>query len=94
MVFFLDSVPFAWFYYLGCTTVACPINSNGTDIPSGCKCNAPYAGLIVPTKLACFYTQGCYVEFRSLGSMNWTAPITGTVKVAVVAGGGGGGTIF
>ena len=41
------------------TAVSCPTNSNGTDVPSGCTCNAGYNGVVTATTTAPYYTSTC-----------------------------------
>jgi hypothetical protein len=39
--------------------VACPANSAGSSLSSGCTCNAGYSGSIIPTSLFPFFTSSC-----------------------------------
>eukprot|EP00047_Mylnosiga_fluctuans_P001101 m.212571 g.212571 ORF g.212571 m.212571 type:complete len:742 (-) comp10141_c6_seq29:4119-6344(-) len=41
-----------------CSAVACPPNSNGVNVPSGCTCNAGYNGTITATTVAPAYYRG------------------------------------
>ncbi|MEC8025980.1 MAG: hypothetical protein VX223_18755, partial [Myxococcota bacterium] len=42
-----------------CDPVACPVNSTGTDVVSGCTCNAGTTGMITPSTTAPYYTGTC-----------------------------------
>ena len=39
--------------------VACPANSSGTSVNSGCICNAGYQGSVVAKTTSPFYTSTC-----------------------------------
>eukprot|EP00913_Durusdinium_trenchii_P007648 g7185.t1 len=47
-------------YYTGsCVAEACPENSEGLDLGSGCSCKAGYSGTISPTQVPPFYCGKC-----------------------------------
>ena len=39
--------------------VLCPEFSSGTDVSSGCSCNAGYSGSVTPTTVSPFYESTC-----------------------------------
>ena len=39
------------------TAVACPANTAGTDVPSGCTANAGYVGTVTATTTSPYYTS-------------------------------------
>eukprot|EP00931_Biecheleriopsis_adriatica_P035279 TRINITY_DN20309_c0_g1_i4.p1 TRINITY_DN20309_c0_g1~~TRINITY_DN20309_c0_g1_i4.p1 ORF type:complete len:2705 (-),score=392.19 TRINITY_DN20309_c0_g1_i4:60-8174(-) len=42
-----------------CSAVSCPANSAGIDVPTGCTCDADYAGILAPTSTAPYYSGSC-----------------------------------
>ena len=42
-----------------CSTVACPSNSHGANVPAGSSCNAGYSGAVSAVTSSLFYFSAC-----------------------------------
>eukprot|EP00435_Cladocopium_sp_Y103_P035867 s1803_g9.t1 len=58
-------------YNSTCAPVACPSHSTGTDVATGCSCDAGYSGSITASSTSPFYTGSC--DAASLISPTFTS---------------------
>jgi hypothetical protein len=49
----------SWHRPIVFAAVLCPANSVGTNVPSGCSCNAGFSGSVTATTTAPFFTSSC-----------------------------------
>ena len=77
-----------------CDAVPCPTNSSGVDVASGCTCNDGFAGTIMPTAMAPYYSGVCIsatVTFTYTGStQTYTVP-DGITRLRLEVSGSAGG---
>eukprot|EP00435_Cladocopium_sp_Y103_P053127 s189_g16.t4 len=62
------------FYTGSCTAVKCPDHSSGTDLPTGCSCNAGYSGGITATTASPFFSGECKAVACPLHSIGTDLP--------------------
>jgi len=57
-----------------CTAINCPVNSSGTNVPTGCTCDAGFSGTIVATQSSPYYSGSCTVSSSTTTIITTVAP--------------------
>jgi len=86
----------SWTSATGCSAVACPSNSAGVNVPTGCSCSTGYSGTITASTNSPYYTGSCVSSatptvFSYTGSVQYYTVPTGVTQVTAYMWGAAGG---
>ena len=65
---------FCFAIYVHSLGVLCPADSKGINVPSGCKCNAGFAGNVVASSIAPYFISSCKAVKCPLNSFGANLP--------------------